>query len=273
MKKLKQSIYTPIAQLNAFVHKSTEPLCFEDMKNERFDNIKIGDSWGGFFDCAWFKFTADIENMQKNLVAVIDVGGEGCIYNKDGEVIQGITNVLGMVDNFQTVKGKAVIPLDRIDTFKDGKVLFYADCGNNGRGGKSSGQARFKRADICVFRQDILDLYYDILACYQLLSAVNDNAQKREIKAHINKAISLAHNTDSQSVLNARNALSKMFDGKYKQNFTVYAVGHGHLDLAWLWPVRETKRKAIRTFSNAVYESEQCPSYVSTAVSHSNMNS
>ena len=111
LKKLKQSIYTPIAQLNAFVHKSTEPLCFEDMKNERFDNIKIGDSWGGFFDCAWFKFTADIENMQKNLVAVIDVGGEGCIYNKDGEVIQGITNVLGMVDNFQTVKGKAVIHL------------------------------------------------------------------------------------------------------------------------------------------------------------------
>lgn len=42
-----------------------------------------------------------------------------------------------MVDNFQTVKGKAVIPLDRIDKFKDGKVLFYADCGNNGRGGKA----------------------------------------------------------------------------------------------------------------------------------------
>lgn len=262
LKKLKQSIYTPIAQLNVFVHKSTEPICFDDIKNERFDNIKIGDSWGGFFDCAWFKFTANIENMQKNLVAVIDVGGEGCIYNKNGEVIQGITNVLGMVDNFQTVKGKAIIPLDRIDTFNDGKVLFYADCGNNGKGGKSSGQARFKRADICVFRQDVLDFYYDILACYQLLSAVNDNAHKREIKTHINKAISLAHNTDSQSILNARNALAKMFDGKYKQDFTVYAVGHGHLDLAWLWPVRETKRKAIRTFSNAIYESEQCQNYV-----------
>ena len=81
-------------------------------------------------------------------------------------------------------------------------------------------------------------------------------------KAHINKAISLAHNTDLESILKARNALSKMFDGKYKQDLTVYAVGHGHLDLAWLWPVRETKRKAIRTFSNAIYESEQCPSYV-----------
>lgn len=262
LKKLKFSVYTPIAQLNAFVHKSAEPIPFAEMKDEHFSSIKIGDNWGGFFDCAWFKFTADIDNMQENLVTVIDVGGEGCIYNKDGSAIQGITNVLGMVDNFQTVKGKAVIPLERIYNFKDGKILFYADCGNNGRGGKSSGQARFKRADICAFRQDILDLYYDVLACYQLLSAVNDNAQKREIKAHINKAISLAHNTDLESILKARNALSKMFDGKYKQDLTVYAVGHGHLDLAWLWPVRETKRKAIRTFSNAIYESEQCPSYV-----------
>lgn len=262
LKKLKFSVYTPIAQLNAFVHKSAEPIPFAEMKDEHFSSIKIGDNWGGFFDCAWFKFTADIDNMQENLVAVIDVGGEGCIYSKDGSAIQGITNVLGMVDRFQSVKGKAVIPLNRIDNFKDGKILFYADCGNNGKGGKSAGQACFKRADICVFRQDILDLYYDILACYQLLCAVNNNAQKKEITARINKAISIAHNTEPEKVIEARNVLSEMFDGKYKQNFTVYAVGHGHLDLAWLWPVRETKRKAIRTFSNAIYESEQCPSYV-----------
>lgn len=262
LKKLKFSVYTPIAQLNAFVHKSAEPIPFAEMKDEHFSSIKIGDNWGGFFDCAWFKFTADIDNMQENLVAVIDVGGEGCIYSKDGSAIQGITNVLGMVDRFQSVKGKAVIPLNRIDNFKDGKILFYADCGNNGKGGKSAGQACFKRADICVFRQDILDLYYDILACYQLLCAVNNNAQKKEITARINKAISIAHNTEPEKVIEARNVLSEMFDGKYKQNFTVYAVGHGHLDLAWLWPVRETKRKAIRTFSNAIYESEQCLSYV-----------
>ena len=261
LNRLKQIIYTPITSLDAWVCKSKEPLLFADVKAMEFERIRTGENWGGFFDCAWFKFTADIDNMQENLVAVIDVGGEGCIYNKDGSAIQGITNVLGMVDRFQSVKGKAVIPLNRIDNFKDGKILFYADCGNNGKGGKSAGQACFKRADICVFRQDILDLYYDILACYQLLCAVN-NAQKKEITARINKAISIAHNTEPEKVIEARNVLSEMFDGKYKQNFTVYAVGHGHLDLAWLWPVRETKRKAIRTFSNAIYEGEQCPSYV-----------
>ena len=262
LNKLRQSIYTPIISLEASVCRSKEPIPFSHVKKMRFERIKTGDSWGGFFDCAWFKFSGNIDFLQtESLVAIIDVGAEGCIYN-EYDAVQGITNVLGTVDLFQSVSGKKVIPLSRISCVNNGKILFYADCGNNGRAGKSSGQARFKRADICVVRQDILDLYYDILACYQLLSAVNDNAQKREIKAHINKAISLAHNTDSESILKARNALSKMFDGKYKQDFTVYAVGHGHLDLAWLWPVRETKRKSIRTFSNAIFESEQCPNYV-----------
>ena len=30
------------------------------------------------------------------------------------------------------------------------------------------------------------------------------------------------------------------------------AVGHAHIDCAWLWPVRETVRKCARTFSNVV---------------------
>ena len=32
----------------------------------------------------------------------------------------------------------------------------------------------------------------------------------------------------------------------------VHAVGNAHIDSAWLWPVRETRRKAARSFSTAV---------------------
>lgn len=39
------------------------------------------------------------------------------------------------------------------------------------------------------------------------------------------------------------------------------AVGHAHLDTAWLWPVRETKRKCLRTFSNQLRLMEQFPDY------------
>jgi alpha-mannosidase len=41
----------------------------------------------------------------------------------------------------------------------------------------------------------------------------------------------------------------------------VVAVGHAHLDTAWLWPVREARRKARRTFANAVELAERYPDY------------
>lgn len=38
-------------------------------------------------------------------------------------------------------------------------------------------------------------------------------------------------------------------------------VGHSHLDTAWLWPVKETLRKAARTFSNALNIMDSYPDY------------
>ncbi|QOJ01370.1 MAG: alpha-mannosidase [Phycisphaeraceae bacterium] len=40
------------------------------------------------------------------------------------------------------------------------------------------------------------------------------------------------------------------------------AVGHAHLDTAWLWPIRETKRKLLRTFSNQLRIIDRHPGYV-----------
>ncbi|NEA40882.1 glycoside hydrolase family 38 C-terminal domain-containing protein, partial [Streptomyces sp. SID11385] len=42
----------------------------------------------------------------------------------------------------------------------------------------------------------------------------------------------------------------------------VYAVGHAHIDSAWLWPVRETVRKCARTFSNVLDLMDQDPDLV-----------
>lgn len=39
------------------------------------------------------------------------------------------------------------------------------------------------------------------------------------------------------------------------------AIGHSHLDTAWLWPIAETERKAVRTASNAVRLLQKYPTY------------
>jgi alpha-mannosidase len=41
----------------------------------------------------------------------------------------------------------------------------------------------------------------------------------------------------------------------------VIGVGHAHLDVAWLWPVSQTRRKAARTFSSVLRLMEQFPDF------------
>ena len=42
----------------------------------------------------------------------------------------------------------------------------------------------------------------------------------------------------------------------------ISAVGHAHIDTAWLWPLAETMRKCVRTFSTAVRYMEDYPDYI-----------
>ena len=47
----------------------------------------------------------------------------------------------------------------------------------------------------------------------------------------------------------------------------VTAIGHAHIDAAWLWPVRETVRKVGRTFANVDALMAQYPEFTFTATS------
>src|SRR6516162_7710877 len=46
---------------------------------------------------------------------------------------------------------------------------------------------------------------------------------------------------------------------KYPPEGGVWLTGHAHIDLAWLWPLEETRRKARRTFHNVVSLMERYP--------------
>ncbi len=55
--------------------------------------------------------------------------------------------------------------------------------------------------------------------------------------------------------LAARAELKRRFPGRGR----FIAIGHAHIDLAWLWPFRETRRKARRTFATAVAALDRDP--------------
>jgi alpha-mannosidase len=48
---------------------------------------------------------------------------------------------------------------------------------------------------------------------------------------------------------------------RYPQTGALALTGHAHLDLAWLWPLAETRRKAIRTLSSVIGLMDRYPAF------------
>ncbi len=66
------------------------------------------------------------------------------------------------------------------------------------------------------------------------------------------------------SVVEARQMLIESLHtlrDRYPQTGAIALSGHAHIDLAWLWPVPETRRKVMRTFHTALDLMDRFPDY------------
>lgn len=50
--------------------------------------------------------------------------------------------------------------------------------------------------------------------------------------------------------------------GEFPSREALTVAGHAHIDYAWLWPMRETKRKIVRTFANALRLARKYPDFI-----------
>ena len=55
--------------------------------------------------------------------------------------------------------------------------------------------------------------------------------------------------------------LEKELYGKREMEATVSAVGHTHIDVAWLWRLRQTRDKTSRSFATVLKLMEEYPDY------------
>ncbi len=66
------------------------------------------------------------------------------------------------------------------------------------------------------------------------------------------------------SVLMARDHLRaglRALQVRFPQEGSIALTGHAHIDLAWLWPMVETRRKGVRTFHTVVQMADQFPEF------------
>lgn len=265
--RIKNSVYQKAADLDAEVLVSKEPIRYADAVNGVFRPIAVGEVWGELFDCAWFRFTGEVPKQcaGKCVVLRIDLDGEGCIFNRNGEPVRGLTNINSEFDRSLGMPGKRVVPVSKSAEGCE-KIEILVDAGCNDLFGKMSG-GTLRQCEIAVCDEKLREFYYDFAVLFDLAFAENADELCRE---RLRKTLSLAieavgdtNTIDSDKIIIADALLKQELAlPSDERGYTVSAIGHAHLDLAWLWPIRETKRKAERTFSTALALLKDYPEYL-----------
>ena len=116
---------------------------------------------------------------------------------------------------------------------------------------------------------EVDDLYYDLrvpLDVARLLAA--DDPRRHFILNHLEAAVDLIDlrpGNDARfrsSMAKARAAVQPIYEAQdFENKPTVVTTGHTHIDVAWLWRVRETRQKMARSMATALSLMEDFPDY------------
>ncbi len=263
--RLEREIYVPLCDVKVEVYVTPEPVPFPDrMKGER-KTVKKGDYWGKLWDCGWFHITGEVPQSAKGkkVVLYIDIHGELCVFDENGTPLQGLTSgSSAMNPACGNPKKREFVITEKAQGGE--KIDLWADAGCNDLFGKFPEVGKIEYMELSVCRENVKALYYDAYVLYDLLKQLpEDSARYHRLRRSLFDAACELWECSDTEIEKAADILQKELDKKCgDMDLRLSAIGHAHIDLAWLWPIRETKRKGARTFATALRNMENYPDYV-----------
>jgi alpha-mannosidase len=263
--RLRDAIYSPIADLSVTAWVTSEPVPFDKRETGKKLDLTPGDKWGGLFDCGWFRFSGRVPRQAagRPVVLLIDLNGEACVVDDKGEPVLGLTTINSDYETGTGKPGKRVVPLT-LKARGDEEVSLWADAGCNDLLGLLTENGTLKEARIAILHPDIQALAYDWEVLHELMTELPQTSpRKHRIRAALYKASLGLDKITEKEAKEARVILApELAKRGGDPSLVISAVGHAHLDLAWLWPIRETVRKGTRTFATALNLMDRYPEYV-----------
>ena len=263
--RVKKGVYTITGELSMTAWITPEPVSFSARMTGVKKVLQIGDCWGKLWDCAWFHFSGVVPTSAagKKVVLLIDVGGEACIVDGQGCPVQGLTNADSGFDRTLGTPGKRVVCFT--ERARGGEsVDLWADAGTNDLFGKYRDNGAVQAAYIAVCDDSLKTLYYDLEYLLELwLSLPETGARHDAILFVLYNAVLNLNRLTPEEIRAARMVLApEMAKKSADPSLIVSALGHSHIDLAWLWPLRETVRKGARTWATATLMLEKYSDYI-----------
>ncbi len=250
---IKPQIDTTITKLKISGCVTNEPIPFSNRQEGIFEEMTIGKTWGKLFDCAWFLIEGVIPQYEQAAYFLkLDVSGEACLYDPNGTPIKGFTNGSSIFDRKHGEPGKRYYLINDFIK-KDGSLALWLDCGCNDLFGSYQNNGEIIYCEIITRNSELEALYYDLEVLYSLLTALDkETTRYKKLLEGLKQIHYLVIYEEKNWLQKSSQISSSLLAEKSSNPLEITAIGHSHIDLAWLWPIRETKRKMVRTFSNVI---------------------
>lgn len=276
MKRLDQSIYEGQHALQAQYCPFTPMVPFSKRETGTYRSIEPGEIWGSNWDRAWFHITGTVPPSWAGqcVAARLNLGGEGLLFDDKGTPVQSLSlHTIWGPENEIRRDRIVIAPKARGDEAIDlwievsaGQlfgVKLIEDMGNQIPHKFGHYDAKLEQLYLTIFRKDIWTLLQDCAILTDLMKALPEKSTRRQRIIHTLNQMINGYNGTPESVAASREAIAaELAKSNGSTTLQTLAVGHAHIDTAWLWPVDETIRKCARTFANQIENIEKYPDYV-----------
>ncbi|WOF23129.1 glycoside hydrolase family 38 C-terminal domain-containing protein [Microbacterium betulae] len=264
-----------------------EPVPFAEAAGRAFSPLERGEPWGRPWGTTWLRVRGSLPGGWRERVEagtheaelVVDLGftpgqpgfqSEGLVYTPQGSVLKGLEPLNDWIalpageDGFEVYIEAASNPDVGSDwSFRPTPVGDRATAGDDPL-------YRFGGVEVVLRDRAVFALDRDWTTLAGLLAVLPERSPRRAgvLRALERASDALDPDDVAGSAADARAALAPALASSATGSaHRVAAVGHAHIDSAWLWPVRETVRKCARTFSNVLDLMDRYPDFVFAASS------
>eukprot|EP01084_Bolivina_argentea_P045265 83329_1 len=243
----------------------TRPLFSTIMQEAKWDECKIGQSFGPSWSTHWFKLTLkpkDTWNKNKEIHLLWNSNSEATLWNKNGKCLQGFAGEWEQKREEYIFDKNTKFPLTLYVEMACNHRFGNGQDSYQGVHGAPDNDHMFilEQCELGLFNRLAWDLLWNLkvihdLVIYDLPFNLNGNSKRRlQILRDTNEVINIINPTDETTYSKGIEITNKILYNYNHTNdqhtHTVYAIGHCHIDTAWLWPYAETRRKVIRSWAS-----------------------
>ena len=218
-----------------------------------YTSVEPGWRWGPVWSTAWFRLKGCLPSGQGTPAVQFSSGTEALLYLPDGRSWQGLDMYRDLVRLPGDCNGELDLHIEAACNRPLGATLFWWDPPEDHARWNESLPGRFERANLVRLHEPTWQLAVTIDFAVRLLRALpRTSVEAQCIVDALRSTSRMVDDADPRSTSAAAlEALQEALKGRAQQS-DVIAVGHAHIDTAWLWPIAETRRKIRRSWATAL---------------------